>query len=389
MLPPVLPLVQEELHLSNLVGGFVVTIFLVGYFVTSPLFGHLADRTDVPGGRKGLLALGVGVWSAATFASGLARGPASLMAARATVGVGEASYGTIAPTIIDDMAPSEKKGRWLSIFYVAIPVGSALGFAIGGKLSKIGWREAFFFVGAPGIVAALLCLAFAEPARAHARERVDWKRSVRTLLTVPLYRRAVFGYCAQTFAVGGFGAWAPKYLHAVYAVPLDKAGVTFGAILCVAGLFGTFAGGWLADRWTGDASGDDTRASLVSLRVCAWSSALGAPLAAACFLAPSAPLFFALAFFTEAAIFASTSPINAVILRAVPKELRASAMALSIFAIHMFGDLWSPPLLGWAQDVMPAAIAMMGVPVAIAASAILWWERTNAATAATSSLASR
>src|SRR5262249_28619340 len=110
----VLPRLRDELQLSNFVAGALATVFLVGSFITSPIFGALADK----GARKGLIALGVAVWSAATFASGLARGAASLIGARAMVGVGEASYATLAPTITDDITPPEKKGRWLAIFYV-------------------------------------------------------------------------------------------------------------------------------------------------------------------------------------------------------------------------------------------------------------------------------
>jgi MFS family permease len=383
VLPSVLPLVTTELGLSKTIAGTLGTVFLVGYFATSPLFGALADRERVPGGRKGLLAAGVAVWSAATFASGLARTTAPLIAARAVVGVGEASYGTVAPTIIDDMAPPARKGRWLAIFYLAVPIGSALGFVIGAALSTIGWREAFFIVGGPGLLAALACLAIAEPerlaaSREHLRE-ANWRRSFGKLAATPLYRRGVVGYCWQTFAVGGFGFWAPTFLHEAYGLEVKKAGSTFGAILLVAGGLGTWLGGAWTDRWIAraNAANDDEHAARIALRVCSITGLVAAPFAAGCFFAPSATLFFALAFVCEAAIFASTSPINAVILRTVPTEARASAMALSIFAIHLFGDLGSPTLLGYAQDVLPTTIAMMGVPITIAVGAVLWWTRVD------------
>ncbi|HEY2517773.1 MAG TPA: MFS transporter, partial [Polyangiaceae bacterium] len=200
VLSTVLPLVEAELGLSNFVAGTLATVFLVGYFATSPFFGQLGDREGVPGGRKGLLAAGVGVWSLATFASGLASGAASLAGARAFVGIGEASYGTIAPTIIDDLAPPSKKGRWFSIFYLGITVGSALGFVIGGVVQKfVGWRATFFVVGGPGILAALLCLGMVEPARKGLAARPELLRSALRLAKIPLYRRSILGYCAATF----------------------------------------------------------------------------------------------------------------------------------------------------------------------------------------------
>jgi MFS family permease len=380
ILAAVLPLLQDDLRLSNTAAGALGTIFLVGYFTTSPLFGRLADRTDLRGGRRGLMALGVAVWSVATFASGLARGAWSLGAARAVVGVGEASYATVAPTLIDDMAAPDKKGRWLSIFYVAIPIGSALGYVIGGLLGKLGWREAFWVVGGPGVLAALACLLIVEPARGGRKDLAPsrvWD-SIATLTAVPLFRRGVLGYAAQTFALGGFAFWAPKFLVEAYELPVSKGSTTFGAILVVAGGLGTWLGGFWSDRWAaraggvGGVSADPAEAAKIDLKVCAITGAVAAPLAAAAFLAPSAKMFFILAFVCEVAAFASTAPVNAALLRAVPTELRASAMALSIFAIHFFGDLWSPLVLGALRDVLPVGVAMMAVPLALAVSAGLW-----------------
>jgi MFS family permease len=291
ILSAVLPLIQDELHISGFIAGTLATVFLVGYFATSPLFGQLADREGVRGGRKGLMAAGVALWSAATAATGFAGGTTGLLATRAFVGVGEASYATIAPTIIDDLAPPERKGRWLSIFYVAIPVGSALGFVVGGILGKhFGWRAAFFAVGGPGVLAALACLLIAEPARRSALKHVAIVKTARALIAIRLYRRAILGYAAQTFAIGGFGYWAPTYIYRHYGVPLDKASGTFGVILVLAGGAGTAFGGWWSDRWIAraGAAGDDASMARIALRVCSIPSFLAAPLAAAAVLAPTA-----------------------------------------------------------------------------------------------------
>src|SRR5262249_15124111 len=159
-------------------------------------------------------ALGVAIWSAATFASGLARGAASLIGARAVVGVGEASYATLAPTIIDDISPPEKKGRWLAVFYVATPIGAALGYLVGGMIEKhFGWRHAFWFCGGPGILLALLCLFMQEPVRKKVAEKVDILGNAKKLRQAPVYVRGVGGFCAYTFGVGGFSFWAPTFLH--------------------------------------------------------------------------------------------------------------------------------------------------------------------------------
>jgi MFS family permease len=377
VLAAVLPLLQSELSLSNTAAGALGTVFLVGYFVTSPLFGRLADRTDGRGilrTRRGLMASGVAFWSLATFASGLATGGWSLAFARAGVGVGEASYATVAPTLIDDMAPPARKGRWLSIFYLAIPIGSALGYIVGGLLGKVGWREAFWVVGGPGILVAFTCLLIAEPARQEQQRPGRLGESLATLAAIPTFRRVVLGYAAQTFAVGGFGFWAPKFLAETYGLHVSRGSTLFGGILVVAGGIGTWLGGWWADRWAtrSGASTVPLAAARIDLRVCAITGAFAAPLAAAAFWAPSAKIFFVLAFFCEIATFASTAPANAALLRTVPNELRASAMAVTIFAIHFFGDLWSPLAIGALRDIVAGPAAMMVLPLALAVSAALW-----------------
>jgi MFS family permease len=375
----VLPKVQEELRLSNLEGGLLATVFLVGYFLTSPIFGALGDRLP----RKGLIAAGVLVWSLATMASGLSVGVLSLLLARAVVGVGEASYATLAPTIIDDVTPASKKGRALAVFYSATPIGAALGYLVGGFVeARWGWRAAFFVAGGPGVLLALTCLAIAEPERKLAADKPNLRRDFATLSGVHLYRKAVFGYCAYTAAVGAFSYWAPKFLYARYGLALATANFRFGIITVLAGALGTVLGGRWADRVAQRAEAKreslrevERQRVLALLKICAIGSAVGVPAAIACFLSPSATVFFAFVFVTILFLFLCTSPINAVILQAVPSELRGSAMALSIFAIHVFGDLWSPPLVGLLADHLPIQIAMMTLPIAVATSAILWWPR--------------
>src|SRR6185503_5568043 len=133
--------------------------------------------------------------------------------ARVVVGVGEASYATLAPTIIDDLTPPESKGRALAIFYLAIPVGSALGYVVGGLIGDAwGWRAAFFICGGPGLLLALACLFIVEPPRKLREVKGTVVDGLRTLGNIPLFRRAVLGYCAYTAAIGAFSYWAPHFI---------------------------------------------------------------------------------------------------------------------------------------------------------------------------------
>lgn len=395
----VLPAMSDPitgLDLDKTVGGLVASVFLIGYSITSPYFGSLGDRKP----RKMLIGLGVALWSLATVGSGFAVGAKSLLFARALVGVGEASYATLAPTIIDDIAPPEKRARYLSVFYVATPVGAALGYVLGGILqAKFGWRSAFFFAGGPGLLLAGLCLIMQEPARNAATDKPNILRDVRALVKMPLFRQGVAGYCMYTAAVGAFSHWAPTFLVETYPVAeitreeaLKRANFWFGLITVVGGIVGTAIGGIVSDRLrkkitappdTPEFEREEVR---ILLRVCSVGSLIGAPIALACFIAPTSDLFYKLVFPCEVALFLSTSPINGVILRSVPGPLRASAMALAIFSIHAFGDSWSPTVVGTIGKMSTMQQGMFALPVTLLLSALLWWPRKNvSATLASSS----
>lgn len=399
--------IKDELGLSNFEGGLLATVFLLGYFVTAPIFGTLGDRMS----RKWLVALGVLVWSAATIASGLATDFGTLVAARVAVGVGEASYATLAPTIIDDITPPDRKGKMLAIFFLATPVGSALGFLTGGFVQQHwGWHNAFFVGGVPGLALALVCLLIVEPPRQLSKAKIAMAEAVSKLSRIPLYRRSVLGYCAHTAAIGAFSHWGPTFLAQRFATSfvthpagaeltreafareaLAKANYWFGTVTVVAGAIGTIVGGWLADRALrglppvpADASHlhhANRLAANAQLRVCGLGVALAFPFAVAAFFAPSHTLFFALVGIAEVGLFLSAAPINVLMLRTAPTYLRANAMALGIFSIHLFGDLWSPSLLGLLLDHLDQVLAMMALPAGFAIAAAVWWPRRREAAA--------
>jgi MFS family permease len=370
------PKIQQSLALNDKEIGLVVSAFMVGYFLTSPLFGWLGDRFP----RKGLIAAGVLVWSVATVVSGLAGSLTALLLARVAVGVGEASYATLSPTIIDDISTPETKSRWLAVFYVATPVGSAFGFILGGLLDlHFGWRTAFFIAGGPGVLLALVALLIREPERhgdalASSRKTSAWAELARR----PLYVGTVGGYIAQTFVIGGFTAWAAPFLYRKLCLDLHRADFLFGAITVVTGLAGTVIGGWIGDRWPGP---DRARAYL---RVCAVSSIVAAPLGLLALFMSTPAGFLIMLGLCELALFISVSPINAAILTCVPPALRAMAMAASIFMMHLLGDLISPPLIGAISDhfgdkptqcsgAVGLQIGLYTLPVALAVSAAIWW----------------
>jgi hypothetical protein len=238
--------------------------------------------------------------------------------------------------------------------------------------------------GGPGLVVALLCLLIVEPERRRHTGRPDDApgaiASARALAAVPLYRDTVLGYCAYTFALGGFAYWAPKYLHVRYGMDAGHASVVFGMLTVAGGCLGTLLGGAIADRAvrsraarrTGQSEGDAAVAR-GNLLACTIGAAVGAPLAGIAIAATTSTGFFVALLPCEIALFLLSGPINVALLRSAPPALRASAMALSIFAIHALGDLWSPPLIGLVADHAPMQLAMAACPFVFAVAAVVWY----------------
>lgn len=276
----------------------------------------------------------------------------------------------------------------MSIFSVATPVGAALGYIIGGAVEHAtgSWRAAFFVAGGPGIVLALLCLVIDDTAQnAKDRVRLTWEAAA-PLFARPVLMLTIFGFCAYNFAMGGFAFWAPKYVASTYSLEIGKASFQFGLVTVAGGFAGTLVGGALCDARTRalERTGleADAAACKASLEVCALSALIGAPLAAAALLAPTAGTFFALSFLCEAGLFLSGGPINVAVLKSVPPHLRAIAMAMTIFGIHALGDIWSPMLIGLVWDHAPGVWAMMFIPVAFALGSVIWLAGARSASGA-------
>lgn len=364
LISAVSPSIKREFVLSDWQTGIVLNAFIVGFMITAPVFGRLGDVAP----RKWLIAGGVAVWCAATLGSGLVTTFVALVAVRALVGVGEASYSSLAPTLLDDITPPARKGMVFATFFSAAPIGGALGFVLGGQLeAHYGWRNAFYIAGGPGLLLVIACLFMVEPARGHVEIRVPLGRALRELLASRRYVWAVAGIVPQTAVIGCFGGWAPHYLERRFQMSLADADSRVGVIVVVTGFAGTFLGG----LWT-DAVKDPDRMR-ASMRVCAITALLAAPLSLLCFLAPTSTSFFLIFFVVQMFIWASLSPFNAVLLGAVPPELRATAMALSIFAKHAFGDLPAIPLVGLLSDTLGSLPdAMLTLPVLMLACAVAW-----------------
>ena len=249
---------------ANARWGMLATAFLVSFSLFSPVMGWLGDRYR----RMWLLAAGVGLWSLATVGSGLATDYSHMLLARSLLGIGEATYGVIATTILFDLFRPDQRSRLMSAFYLAMPIGSAMGIILGPIIAnKYGWHNAFFLVGAPGLIAAILVLFLPEPIRG-ATEGVDARRLKEQeaagtsredyvdLMVNSSYTYSVFGMSMYTFAIGGLLVWIPSYLFNTRMIEQEHATRYLGLVTLAAAIIGMTAGGWLADRlWRGRGRG--------------------------------------------------------------------------------------------------------------------------------------
>ena len=352
----IVPQLRRDLGASDTEIGLLSTVFVLSYLAFSPLFGHLGDRVD----RRLLLCGGLLVWSACTLAGSFSPGLAMLALTRAMVGVGEASYCTVAPSIIADLYGPDRRPLLLSFFYAAIPVGSALGYIVGSQAADIGgsWRWALRVTPPIGVVLAV-CYWFLckDPRRGeselldHEEEpRVRTKPSfsafwtdAREIVRIRAFTWSTAGITCSAFTMGALAAWAPTYAHRRSDMSEEDAAATFGAITCVMGLMGTFGGALLSKMIKSPAS---------DAWVCVISLFVGVPLlwGALPMIEVSLPGFWVVAAFAEVSLFLSWAPCSNLLLSIIPIRLRASAQALQMATMHLLGDAFSPILVGMSSD---------------------------------------
>ena len=361
-------LFKDELKLTDAQTSWPLTAFIIVYMIASPIFGALAERRS----RRLLIAFGVASWSLATAAAAFSTGFASLLIARAAVGIGEAAYATLAPSMLADFFPPERRNRVFTFFYVATPVGSAIGFVLGGLLGEhFGWRTAFLAVGLPGLLVAVLALMMKDPVRGAFDEKppepVSWPEALRKLAKNRIFVFTVAGYTAVTFATGGIADWFPTFLSRVRKMPLSEADLAIGVSAVVGGLLGTAFGGFLADRVA-----RFTRQPYLAVSGLAMLPAVVLTAIALFVLrAPMAIVGCVVA--AQLCLWMYNSPINALLVNSVEPGLRARAFGLSILCIHLFGDVLSPPLIGMVSDATGSLeTALVMVPVTVAIGGFIW-----------------
>jgi MFS transporter, Spinster family, sphingosine-1-phosphate transporter len=390
LLAAVEPPLSAEFGLNESQAGLLASAFLYAYMVGAPILGRLAERTS----RWLIVGASVLIWSLASGWTGYAYSYGVLLLTRVLVGFGEAGYGPAAPALIADYFPVERRGKVMALFYLAIPVGSALGYVIGGKVNELwGWRHAFHLAVIPGLILAVVCFMRKDPR--PVRVQTGPQRSIfqdaKTLLKIPSYALNTAAMTAMTFAIGGISFWIPKYMlqrqaaqqglaaslaiDSLHGAPsaatvaklnslLSDVNFTFGVIVVIAGILSTFMGGWLADklrpRWSGAYFAISGVAIALAFPCTLLMTSLPFPYA---WYAVFGAVFF---------LFFNTGPANTALANVTSSRMRATAFAVNIFFIHALGDAISPPLVGWVKNETSWETAFTLVSLMMVLASALW-----------------
>jgi MFS transporter, Spinster family, sphingosine-1-phosphate transporter len=356
------PLVQTEFHLSNTQVGYLTSAFLGFYMVAAPFTGPLADRYS----RKMIIVFGAIFWSALTLLTAVTHTYWELLVRHTLVGVGEATFVTIAPTFVADLFPERMRGRIFGIFYLAIPVGTAAGYLLGGKLGpSLGWRYPFYLAAAPGFLLALAMLFVPEPPRGQfdSLKETPERGTILGLAHNKAFWTVTLGMAASTFSLGGIQVWMPTFLSRARGYSLESANLIFGAIVVVDGILASLIGGWLGDRLLPRMKGSYYFVSAISM-------GLGVPvmIVALFFKGPIMVPAIAVAAFL---LLINTSPLNTALVNAVGAHIRATAIALNIFLFHLLGDVPSPTLMGYVADRRSLEAAFILPVIAMGISSVV------------------
>jgi MFS family permease len=344
------------------VNGLLGTAFFVTYMLSAPALGWLSDRFS----RWLIIGSAVLLWSLASGASGLAATFSLLVFTRILVGIGEGGYGPAGPTILADLFPRAIRGRILSIFCAAIPVGGALGYVLGSVINThLGWRWAFYLVTPPGLLLGLLCFTQRDPrareTERKARDRATWDDFL-TLLRTHSYVINCFAQTAMTFAFGGLAFWMSAYLR--YRGEPASATAIFGGITALAGLLSTLTGGVVADRLQRRYAGSYFLVSGVGMLI-------AAPLFVAMLFAPF-PAAWGFLFGAVFFGFLNTGPSNTALANVAFPNVRATAFALNILVIHALGDALAFPAIGYISGHSTMNIGFLVISGMMLIAGVIW-----------------
>ncbi len=358
LLAAVLPQVTQELRLDVAQAGWLSTALLLGFALACPPIGYLADRLS----RPRLLALGLTIWSLATVATGLASTYDQLQAARVLTGMGGAALSVIALTLIYDLLPKTVRGRFIAAYFLAMPLGATLGIGPVASLARAqSWQTALLIVGAPGFVLAFLALALPNPARGRTEgvaevrlrlhERVGPSREdYIDLMVNSSFNYSLFGMAFAAFALAGMAYWLPPFLAIVKGLTAAGFDRPLARAVLVAAMSGTLVGGWFADSVS--------RSSPRALFLVPGLLILGSLVAVVAVIYGRPTAVLAGISGAVFAVFFNLAPCYTIIGGVVMPNMRGVGCGVAMAAGHLFGDLWSPAIMGWVVETFGQSDSM-------------------------------
>ena len=356
------PPIQAEFHCTDSQIGLLTSAFFFCYMCFAPFAGFLADR--VP--RKYIMAVGAVLWSVATLLTAVTHSYHALLFRHTIVGIGEATFVTITPAFVSDLFEEHKRGRIMAIFYVAIPVGTAIGYLLGGALGHAhGWRYPFYVCAAPGVLLGLLLLFVPEPVRG-SRDTIQQtyeRSSLAGLRKNGAFWTCSLGMAMMTFAVGGLQVWMPTFLARLRGIPLEQANFRFGLLTVIAGTASALAGGWIGDHLLRKNVGAYYLVSAVGM-------AVSIPLVIVA-ITVHGTLMYAAILLAEFFILLNTAPLNAALVNSVSANIRSTAVAVNLFTIHLLGDAFSPTIIGFISDKTNLQVGFLPTVAAVILSAVI------------------
>ncbi|KRY51295.1 Protein spinster -like protein 1 [Trichinella britovi] len=336
----VLTEVQEFYNIGDWEAGLLQTVFISFYMVFAPTFGYFGDRYS----RKKIMICGVIVWSGAVLFSSFVPKEHFLLflLLRGVVGIGEASYQTVAITILGDLFTKQMRSRMLMLFYFAVPIGSGLGFIVGSKVAKAAynqWQWGVRVTPPLGVICILLAIfVLKEPKRGAAEQNTNseptsWLDDLRYLLSNRSYVWSTFGFTCVAFTVGSLSWWTPNFV--IYSqrsrgIEPDNSEINlvFGLITCLAGFFGVAVGSTASQIWRRTNPRADPLVCAIGLTLCV-------------------PFLYAALCTVEHSLALCWSVI-------VPHR-RSTATACQILVSHLLGDASSPYIIGQLSDILRGA----------------------------------
>ena len=347
------PSIKDDLGLSDTqIGALSGVAFGIFYATLGIPIARLADRYS----RVNIIAICLGIWSLMTALSGLAQNFVQLLIARIGVGIGEAGGSPPSHSLLADYFTPDKRATALGIYALGIPIGILFGNLAGGWINEFfGWRNAFFLVGIPGIVLALILkVTVSEPPRGYSETKppevnqVPFTEVMKTMWGFKSFRFIALGAGTQAFVGYGAIAWMPSFLVRAHDMTIGQVGTALGLIIGLFGGAGTLLSGMIGDRL----GARDVRWYML---VPGYAFLVAVPAGAAVFLVDA--LWAALIVYMLPAFLVNlyTGPTFAMTQSLAPLAMRASASALLLFILNMIGLVFGPTTVGIISDLLQEA----------------------------------